>query len=231
MADRASKLERTGAATRQIIGERLRLLRLERGLSLREAAERAGLSRSFVGMVESGTTEIAVSRLIRLADAYGVLITELLVDVQDVEVEFVTAEGTFEFPTGMEGVALRYLSSPSWGMQPFRVTLEPGSGLRSLRHPGEEFVHCVEGTPVMVIEARELPMSPGDTVFIPDHADHSYLNESNEQAVLVGATLRVRRESLPGSMRKRRRTRSAPDLNAPARLVDVHRIGSDNRVQ
>jgi transcriptional regulator with XRE-family HTH domain len=174
-----------------LIGQRLRAVRLERGLSQEDAAARAKLSRSFISMVEAGSSEIALSRLIRLADAYGVLITELLVDMQEPHVELTKAAEQYRFPTGDPRVDLSYLSTPSWRIQPFSIRLAPGGRLESLSHAGEEFIHCVSGEAVMIVSGKERRLRPGDTLVIPGSADHTYLNPGKRPVHLVGGTMRV----------------------------------------
>jgi transcriptional regulator with XRE-family HTH domain len=191
-SDAAAAEPPADAGMRVLIGRRLRELREERGLSLRDAAERSGLSRSFIGTVEKGDSEIAVSRLIRLADAYGVLIADLLATVERpaAQVEHVPASNVRRFPTGSPDVEIEYLASPSWPLQPFRVRLEPGGRLESLTHPGAEFIHCVAGWPTLVVNGREYRLKVGDTIVIPDHAEHAYLNETRRRAELLGAVAR-----------------------------------------
>jgi transcriptional regulator with XRE-family HTH domain len=176
---------------RRVIGRRLRTLRQQRSLSQQEAADRAGLSRSFISMVEAGASEIALSRLIRLADAYGVLITELLVDIHERQVELTTSEAQYTFPTGTPGVELRYLASPSWTMQPFCIVLQPGAHLDSVRHVGEEFIYCQQGRAVLTVAGREYPLEPGDTIYLPGGSDHTYSNRSKLVTHLLGGTMRV----------------------------------------
>lgn len=175
----------------RVIGARLKALRLERGLTLKEAAERSDLSRSFVSMVESGGTEIAVSRLMRLADTYGALLTELLVDVLDEPAaEVARGDHASSFPTGTPGVAIHHLTSPSWGMQPFRMVIEPGAELEPMNRKSDEFVHCISGRARIVVEGREDLLQPGDTLYVPGGVEHTYGNAGDEQVVLIGGTLR-----------------------------------------
>ena len=54
-----------------LAGARLRTARAKRGLSLREAAERAALSASFLSLVERGLAEPSVALLQRVTAAYG----------------------------------------------------------------------------------------------------------------------------------------------------------------
>lgn len=127
--------------TLKAIGERLHRVRLQRHMSLRDVAAAAGLSPSFVSLVERGETEIAISRLIRLADACGVVLVDLLDTVHEPAVEFVPGEQGRHVPRDEDDVEVIYLASPSWSMQPFKVELGPGATLDSLAHPTEEFVH------------------------------------------------------------------------------------------
>jgi quercetin dioxygenase-like cupin family protein len=158
---------------------------------MRDAAERASLSRSFISMVEAGTTEIAVSRLLRLAEAYDATVADLLANVHGPSVEFVERANAYEIPTSSDAVRITYLSSPSWSMQPFEVRLAPGAELKDLSHHGEEFITCVVGRPELVVESKTFQLSRGDTVFLPDRAQHAYLNPHRRPAALVGAVQRV----------------------------------------
>ena len=61
------------AVFRRALGKRLRLLRL-----VRELTQEAGMSRSFVSLLEHGSQSPDVVRLMRLASALGVPLAELL---------------------------------------------------------------------------------------------------------------------------------------------------------
>jgi transcriptional regulator with XRE-family HTH domain len=62
------------------LGRRLRLMRAERGLSLREAARRAGVVKETISDIERGKTHPYDVTLAKLAEAYEVPIEELLED-------------------------------------------------------------------------------------------------------------------------------------------------------
>lgn len=173
------------------IGERLRQLRVANGMSLRDAAAAADLSPSFISLVERGETEIAISRLIRLADSYGIVVADLLDNVHEPAIEFVPAGEAHEIPRAGDDVVVAYLSSPSWSMQPFLVKLHSGARLESLAHNVEEFLYCIEGRPQMTVAGDVRDMAPGDTLFLPAHVEHSYANPGKEPAVLIGAIRRL----------------------------------------
>jgi XRE family transcriptional regulator, aerobic/anaerobic benzoate catabolism transcriptional regulator len=62
------------------LGERARALRLQRGLTLREVAERSGLSARFLVQLEGGRGNISVRRLADVAEALGTTPSSLLAE-------------------------------------------------------------------------------------------------------------------------------------------------------
>ena len=59
------------------LGERLRAIRLLRRLTLREVADAAGVSESFVSQLERGRSSASVATLQRLAAAVGIEVSDL----------------------------------------------------------------------------------------------------------------------------------------------------------
>ena len=62
----------------QHFGLNLKLLRVKASLSQEELAGRAGLHRTFVGLLERGESGVSIERLPDMADALGVEPAELL---------------------------------------------------------------------------------------------------------------------------------------------------------
>jgi quercetin dioxygenase-like cupin family protein len=172
---------------RRALGAHLRVLRVQSGKSLREAARLASLSPQFISLVERGQTEIGLSRLIRLADAYDSNIADLLAEINGRDVEFVAADDAFTAPRSKGDPKVVYLTSPSWQLQPFRIEVEPAAKLEGLSHAGEEFIHCISGTITMTINGRDWRLKAGDTIVVPPRAQHSYRNDDDDVAVAVGA--------------------------------------------
>ena len=64
----------------RVVGKRIRLVRLTRELTQAELADAAGISRSFLSLIEHGAHGIDVVRLFRLAAALDMPLTDLLTD-------------------------------------------------------------------------------------------------------------------------------------------------------
>ena len=62
----------------RVLGKRVRLLRLARELTQDQLADAAGMSRSFVSLIEHGAHGVDVVRLLRLAGVFGMPLVELL---------------------------------------------------------------------------------------------------------------------------------------------------------
>ena len=64
------------------LGQRIRLLRVQKGWSQEELAQQSGLHRTYISSVEQGKRNLAALNLRSLAEAYGISISELFTDVE-----------------------------------------------------------------------------------------------------------------------------------------------------
>jgi quercetin dioxygenase-like cupin family protein len=175
---------------RRMLAGRLHMLRVRRQLTLGMVALGTGLSRSFLALLEAGQSDVSVSRLLRIAEFYGVWLSDL-VGTAGPAVEIVRADKARRLPTSDAGHVLLLSLQPVRAVMPFRVELPPGSVVEGgLSHSGEEFVHCVAGAVELEVLEAVHAMAEGDTASFPGRLPHSYRNAGDEAAILVGATAR-----------------------------------------
>jgi len=173
---------------RKVLGEKLRNLRIRRRLNLGDVALGTGLSRSFIALIEAGNTDIAVSRLLRIAEFYGVQISDLVRSAGPL-IETIAWKDSKRLPVGDEGVQFCLLSGElGHTLLPFMVRLRPHAAAEGISHSGDEFVHCIEGTVQLEVSDRIYTLRPGDTVTLPGRLPHSYRNPGNSESVLIGAS-------------------------------------------
>ena len=63
------------------VGKRVRSLRLDRGWSQEELADRSGVNRSYMSRVELGKSDVSLSVLHKIARTLGISLAELLTGI------------------------------------------------------------------------------------------------------------------------------------------------------
>ena len=184
------------------LGIRLRNLRTERGLSLSQLEAATDISSSFLSLVESGKSDITISRLVRLADFFDVELGDL-VDGGRVErrpLEVVRDGEGSVLTSSTEGITTRFLGHQRWQLSPRVSDYEAGGTIeiaggeqaaREILHHRELFIYVVSGTfEITVHDEEPVTVSRGDAVLIRDGADR-VVNTGRRpgRLLIVGVTL------------------------------------------
>jgi transcriptional regulator with XRE-family HTH domain len=175
------------------VGNRLRELRQERGLSMRALARASGLSANALSMIERGRTSPSVSTLYKMADAMGIPITAFFREEppqQDIVFRKASERTRVPFMRGLwEGLGGELFVGR---VEPFMLTLESGasSGPFGIIHSGHEFVLCLRGQLEYDVEDRRFLMEPGDSLLFAAQLRHRWRNPgktvTNAMFVLAG---------------------------------------------
>jgi transcriptional regulator with XRE-family HTH domain len=175
--------------SRNHLGHRLRALRLAHSYTLQQVAERSGLSRSFLSMLENGRTNISAMRLQKLAGVFGLGLGDLLPNESGQGSLQVVRAGEGEhlkgFPPGVK--ATLYVRDPHRRVQPVHLTLEPGARNHNEEgHAGDEFLLVLRGrVEVTVGEGEATLLEVGDAAFYSSALPHTYRNPGTETAHLL----------------------------------------------
>lgn len=170
------------------VGERLRILREERGLSMRSLARASGLSTNALSMIERGRTSPSVSTLAKLAMALGAPITAFFrsePERSNIVFRKVAQRSRSILQTGLyEGLGGDAFSGM---MEPFILTLDPGStsGEHDMIHTGQEFALCLEGAVEYGLENQLFRLEAGDSLIFAANLRHSWHNPGPGPARLV----------------------------------------------
>ncbi len=161
------------------VGRRLRALRTEQGLSLRTLAEMSGLNFNTLSLIENGKSSPSVSTLQQLAKALRTPITaffEADTPIQNIVFQKADQRRRARFFHGtIEDLGS---SLTLGGGQPLLVTLEAGSdsGPDPIVHTGQEFVYCLKGRLMYMIEDQTFVLEPGDSLIFDAHLPHRWGN-------------------------------------------------------
>ena len=183
----------------RIVGDRLKRLRVQSGVSLREQARTIGISASSLSALENSRGGMSLSRLQLVAQHFGLHISDLLVSDQstngrpdDHRVEIIRRSS--EPQSGVrrgKGTIYRLLGSGhGHDIQPATITFEPGGGYERDRmgHAGEEFAYVVFGDIELLHGKQTYRLGPGDSARFPATVPHAYRNGSDtEMAFMIAA--------------------------------------------
>jgi transcriptional regulator with XRE-family HTH domain len=168
------------------IGRRLRAVRQDRGLSLAQVADAAGLSRGFLSQVELGDASASVSSLVRLAAALGIEVTSLFEKAASPLVRHSELEPSM---LGGEGV-VDYILTPAdeRRAQLLETHLEPGgfADTEMWTRGGELVIcHVESGTLELRLEDERHVLAAGDTITFDPKRPHTWRNPSRRYKARV----------------------------------------------
>jgi transcriptional regulator with XRE-family HTH domain len=171
-----------------LVGRKLRELRNKHNLSLRALAERSGLNFNTLSLVENGKSSPSVSTLQQLALALEVPIATFF-ESESVEKQVVFTPADQRPHAAFGSTQMQNLGKDLGGntVQPFMVTLEPGtgSGDHAIVHTGHEFVFCLSGTVRYRIEETNYILNPGDSLVFESHLPHCWENNGTGIAQIL----------------------------------------------
>ncbi len=184
--------------TKAELGQRLRVARFERNMTLKEVAARCGMSATHISEVERGKTSPTIGALQRITAALGEKTSYFVQENELPRVKLTRLADRCEYFTAdSEGEPMRLdvLSSgiPGGFMQVFRQQLKPESVLHLPPRIGECVVLCVKGMVRISALDESHVLREGDTVQF--RADEGCVSEnigdeeSETITVLSGPTL------------------------------------------
>lgn len=191
----------------EALGERVQTLRIDRGLTLRELADRSDVSVSMLSSVERGEKAPTVVVLDRVAAGLDVSLASLVAadEAARIIVRRAADQDRLDEPGGWQRTILSPVV-PGVNFEWIRSTLPPGcdAGTFPVYAPGShEFVAVQSGTLALTIGERELSLSAGDSVYFAADAPHGYANRGQTRCIYHVAAL-IMRPRTPGVDRARR---------------------------
>jgi len=170
------------------VGEVIRRLRAQRGLSVRGLAEQAGISASFLGAVERGESDIALGRLAQVASALDHDVASLLGYTLRQNTPRTIEPVTSKRSRG-RGVDFAAFRVPGMNLELLVATFEPETRFDDVvAHAGIDVMYVAQGELVLVVDDEDYLLGEGECVVWPSSQPHTMRNDSDAPAVAVGFT-------------------------------------------
>lgn len=156
-----------------LMGNTLKSLRKERKLTLKDLAEKTGVSISFLSQVERGKSSVTLESLKKMADALGVN-PSVFFAKDDLQDDLNTRRERFYYKDLSDGIQDANFS-------PILVTLQPGENEgNAFSHGGHEFLFVVEGLLTVEVDGKQLKLSEQQSILFDAHKTHYWFNHTEQ---------------------------------------------------
>lgn len=172
------------------ISQKIKTLRKQQNLTLKDLSERSGLSISFLSQVENGSTSLAIMSLKKIADALHVPIGQFFIAYEEHNYAVKSEDHQTFRIEGTPSTFIRVSGDfPNRSMESMIVILMPETEHGSyMTHPGEEFVYVLEGVVIVTIDDKEHLLKAGDSIHYPSTIPHYWKNPLKQKAKVLSTT-------------------------------------------
>ncbi|HVM69519.1 MAG TPA: cupin domain-containing protein [Gaiellaceae bacterium] len=170
------------------IGARLRTIRSVRRLTLREVAERAGISESFLSQVERGRANLSVASLQRISGALGVEVSDVFAYDGATAPRLTRRDARPIVSFGRGARKALVTPKPFHALEVVVAEFEPGgsTGEEAYTHgDSEEVFFVVRGNVELQLGDDHFELGPGDSVRYRSSTPHRVANPGAEPAEVL----------------------------------------------
>jgi transcriptional regulator with XRE-family HTH domain len=169
------------------IGERLKSLRKERGLTLQQIADATNLSIGFLSNVERDVSSPTISALLSICIVLAVDLSSLLQPEAEERNAIRKSERKEIFYSRESKVKYEALTEGNKKIKSYSITMEPGAyyGEVPLGHPKEDEASVViEGLLEIEVGGTKYVLHEGDSIYINAGTPHKYINIGEGTCIL-----------------------------------------------
>lgn len=168
------------------IGHKLKELRIQKGLTQEELADRSELSKGFISQLERDLTSPSIQTLVDILQCLGTDLKDFFIDEEDKQVVF-KKEDFFEKIDSELQNKIEWIipNAQKNAMEPILLTLEAdGSTYIDTPHEGEEFGYVLKGSIKIHLGNKIYRASKGDTFYYTANKQH-YITGNGKTASTV----------------------------------------------
>jgi transcriptional regulator with XRE-family HTH domain len=165
------------------IGSRIRDLRSEKSMTLKQLAERTGVSPSMLSLVERGKTSPSIGTLVAISYALGIHMSDLLVNDDSPSEELIsrrTSQHSFTTPLGVQRRILRLDRKRGIEIAINEYESNTGSARELTHHAGYEFGVVLKGRLTIELAGQgSHELKVGDLISYPSTTPHRIWNHGS----------------------------------------------------
>ena len=210
----------------RIVGQRLKALRTERGLTVRELSHASDLAFNTISMIERGKMSPTIGTLHKLDSALGVALAHLVAEGPPKPIVYSRRGERKEAHSARVILENLGAGSPTQTLQALVLTLQPGadSGPDPIVHVGWELAFCLDGCVRYEVENQIYSLTPEDSLLFESHLPHRWRNGQDEPSRLIlvlqaseghEGALRRHLDSVEGTTRRARHDVDVGESSGP----------------
>jgi len=167
------------------IGNKLKELRVLKGLTQEELADRSELSKGFISQLERNLTSPSITTLMDILQCLGTSIGEFFNEAPDEQIVFGKQDYFVKVDTEYKNEIKWIIPNAQKNtMEPIYLTLEAGgSTCPDTPHEGEEFGYILQGTVSIHLGNKTYKTKKGESFYYT--ADKTHFLSSKSGAVLI----------------------------------------------
>ena len=179
------------------VGQRLKVLRVSKGLSQRQLADASGVANSMISMVEQDRSSPSIASLKKILDGLSVSMSDFFAADPSADDPVFFRSGELKeiapFGPGVNGtprIAFRQVGEASrHQIQMLQEHYEPGAdtGEEMYAHEAEEAGIIVSGRIEVTVGDQAEVLSPGDAYLFDSRIPHRFRNVGSEPCVIISA--------------------------------------------
>ena len=167
------------------IGNKIKQLRIQKGLTLEELASRSELTKGFLSQLERNLTSPSIATLNDIVEALGSSLSEFFREEKEEQIVFRKKDF---FVDEKENCTIHWIvpNTQKNKMEPILVELpQGGQSFPSGPHGGEEFGYVIAGTVTLVADTAVYTVHKGETFYLDGKQGHYLRNDKKTTAQVL----------------------------------------------
>ncbi len=169
------------------IGNKIKELRIQKGLTQEELADRCELSKGFISQLERDLTSPSIATLIDILQCLGTDLKDFFNDSPDEQISFKENDYFEKIDEELKNKVEWIIPNAQKNMmEPIRLTLVPGgSTYPDNPHEGEEFGYILSGSIQLILGKRTIKVKKGESFYFTPNTTHYIKANPKTGAILI----------------------------------------------
>ena len=188
-------------AVNSYAGEKLKELRLKRGMTLKQVGEQVGLSQGFLSQVENGRATLGMHALMKVAELFDTDVAAFFGRTWDMDgSDVIRSYERRDLQVSSDFIQYNVGCGRDRDRISFHILeLYPGRGKEDpervmFNHDSAEFMYVLEGVLTQYVDGEKTILNPGDCIHIPANTDHFWENETGKTVKVLSVQTFKNRE-------------------------------------